>query len=305
MFQRGMMMKRLQHAVSVMFVLAGIALSCALSARAAGFTPTRFTVMDEGKAGAPDVVLIPGLASSREVWANEAKLLAPNFRLHLVQVDGFAGQASGANASGEILPALVEELHQYIAANGMKPVVVGHSLGGLLTLELAAKYPADVSKIVIVDSLPFYGTLFDANATAETLKPQAEALKAQMLAMPAEQYAAMQQMMMAQMVKDPAGQKAVGAASAASDRAVVAEAMVEDMTTDERTAVAGIKVPALILFASDTAGQGARGPKYEAAVRESYKAMPNATIVKVEDSKHFIMYDQPAKLDAALEGFLK
>ena len=298
-------MKWLQYLLSVMFVLAGIALLCAPEAHAAGFAPTRFTVVDEGKAGAPDVVLIPGLASSREVWANEAKLLAPNYRVHLVQVDGFAGQAAGPNASGEILPALVEELHQYIAASGMKPVVVGHSLGGLLTLELAAKYPADVRKIVVVDSLPFYGQLFDANATAESLKPQAVALKAQMMSMPEEQYAAMQQMMMAQMVKDPAGQKEVASGVASSDRAVVMEAMLEDMTTDDRAAVAGIKVPALILFAADTAGQGARGPKYEAAVRESYKAMPNATIVKVEDSRHFIMYDQPAKLDAALEGFLK
>jgi len=27
--------------------------------------------------------------------------------------------------------------------------------------------------------------------------------------------------------------------------------------------------------------------------------------VRIDDSRHFIMYDQPAKLDAALQGFLK
>jgi pimeloyl-ACP methyl ester carboxylesterase len=29
------------------------------------------------------------------------------------------------------------------------------------------------------------------------------------------------------------------------------------------------------------------------------------TLVKVDGSRHFIMYDQPAKFDAAVEAFLK
>jgi pimeloyl-ACP methyl ester carboxylesterase len=40
---------------------------------------------------------------------------------------------------------------------------------------------------------------------------------------------------------------------------------------------------------------------YQAA----YKTKPNVTLVRIDGSKHFIMYDQPAKLDAAMEGFLK
>ena len=35
------------------------------------------------------------------------------------------------------------------------------------------------------------------------------------------------------------------------------------------------------------------------------KQMPNVKLVRVDDSRHFIMYDQPGKLDAAVEGFLK
>jgi pimeloyl-[acyl-carrier protein] methyl ester esterase len=33
--------------------------------------------------------------------------------------------------------------------------------------------------------------------------------------------------------------------------------------------------------------------------------MPNVTLLKVDGSRHFIMYDQPEKFDAAVEGFLK
>ena len=75
---------------------------------------TRITVVDAGTAGKPDVVLIPGMGSSRAVWDAETKLLAPNYRLHLVQLNGFAGAPAGGNASGAILPGVVEELHAYI-----------------------------------------------------------------------------------------------------------------------------------------------------------------------------------------------
>ena len=152
------------------FVVAGLLLLVmpsrgAEAPMATGFSPTRFTVQDQGSVNKPDVILIPGLASSRAVWDVEAKFLAPNYRLHLVQIDGFAGAPAGANAAGPILPGVVEELHQYIVAGKLHPVVIGHSLGGLITLMLAAAHPEDVKKIVIVDSLPFYGLVFDPNAT--------------------------------------------------------------------------------------------------------------------------------------------
>src|SRR5665213_412547 len=108
-------MKVLRFLATLAFVLAGIALLIAPShaavATAAGFVPTRFTVVDAGTVGKPDVVLIPGLGSSRAVWDAEAKLLTPNFRLHLVQLNGFAGAPAGANAADGMLPGVVEELH--------------------------------------------------------------------------------------------------------------------------------------------------------------------------------------------------
>jgi pimeloyl-ACP methyl ester carboxylesterase len=308
-----MQMKPLQWLATVALVMAGVVLlirpvSGQVAAKDAAYVPTRFTVVDAGTLGKPDVVLIPGLASSRAVWDAEVPLLAPNYRLHLVQVDGFAGAAAGANAGASdaapMLPAIVEQLHRYIAALGMRPVVVGHSLGGLLTLMLAEKYPGDVRKIVIVDTLPYYGQVFNPTATIETVKPMAEAMKTQMLAMPADQYAAMQPMMAAQMVKDPAAQKMVAASSLASNREVVMEAMIEDLETDLRPEVAKIKVPTLVLYEYDS-GSTQDPMKFEAMMQESYKPVPNVTLKKVEGSRHFIMYDQPAKFDAALEGFLK
>src|SRR3984957_19509904 len=99
--------------------------------------PTRFSVVIEGapRGTSPDVLLLPGLASSRDVYAAEAKLLAAKYRLHLIQLAGFAGEPAGPNAAGPILAPVVEQLHQYIAANHLQPVpVIAHSPGALLPL---------------------------------------------------------------------------------------------------------------------------------------------------------------------------
>lgn len=270
------------------------------------FTPTRFTVVDTGTAGKPDVVLIPGLSSSRSVWDAEAKLLAPNYRLHLVQVNGFAGQPAGPNATGAMLPAIAEELHTYIFRSKMHPAVIGHSLGGLLALMLADKYPADVRKLVIVDSLPFYALTLSPDATVESIKPQVEGMRQQMAGLPDDQYTAMQPMMAAALVKNPEGQKAVAASSAQSDRAVVLNAMLEDMQTDVRPDLAGIKTPALMLYPFEAGQrQGTDPAKTDALYTTAFKSMPNVKLQRIDDSRHFIMYDQPAAFDAALEAFLK
>jgi pimeloyl-ACP methyl ester carboxylesterase len=301
-------MKVLQLMFAVVVVIAGVVLLVKpIGAQAPGqsaFVPTRFTMMDQGTVGKPDVVMIPGLASSKTVWDGEAKLLAPNYRLHIVQVDGFAGAPVGANATGPMLPGIVEELHAYIVAGKMHPVVIGHSLGGLLTLMLADKYPGDVKKMVIVDTLPFYGLVFNPAATVDNVKPQADAIKGQMLALPDDQFAVTTSMMVGGMVKNTDAQKLVAASSIASDRKVFVGAMYEDLQTDLRGDLATIKVPMLLVYPYDATFQKDEAA-YDAVYHDAYKAMPNATLVRVDDSRHFIMYDQPAKLDAAIEGWLK
>ncbi len=309
MIERNPIMRALRLIAAVGFVFAAIAPLAAQSGAALPppkitFAPARFTVVDQGTAGKPDVVLIPGMSSSRAVWDAEAKLLAPNYRLHLVQVNGFAGAPAGSNAKGQLLIPIVEELHAYLVESKMHPVVIGHSLGGLITLMLAGRHPEDVRKIVIVDALPFAAVLMDPAATPESMMPQVEAIKQQMMAMPANQYAALQPMMAARMVKNPEAQKLVADSFAASDRAVAVEAMQEDLETDLRADLAGIKTPALVVYACDPAAQQPDSATYEAAVKAAYKTMPNVMLARIDDSRHFIMYDQPEKLDALLEAFL-
>lgn len=78
----------------------------------------------------PDVVLIPGLASSRETWRRTADRLRAHFRMHLVQINGFAGTPGQANAAGPMFDPVAEAISAYLGTLKLPIAVVGHSLWG-------------------------------------------------------------------------------------------------------------------------------------------------------------------------------
>jgi len=151
-----------------------------VATQAAASTPIKqlphISVVSIGK-GTP-VILIPGLSSPRTVWDGVAPGLAKNHRVYVVQVNGFAGDAPGANLSPGILDGIVEDLHTLIAREKIAgTAIVGHSMGGLVALKLAEQHRADPGRIMIVDALPFIGTLFSPAATVAMIEPQARAMR--------------------------------------------------------------------------------------------------------------------------------
>jgi len=248
----------------------------------------RFTVEIVGHG--PDIVLIPGLASSRETWRATAERLRGRYRLHLIQIAGFAGEPPRANASGAFFDPVLAELDAYCASLG-RPIVMGHSLGGTLGLALAQRHPEHLSKLLIVDSLPFYGVLMGGPAaTSATIAPMADQMRNAKAAMPEP----MMRSMMAQMVTAPADVDRVAGWSVASTPAVVGMAMGDDMTADLRPGLAAMKTPVTVLYET----------MLEGPITSGYAAMPNKTLVAVPDAKHFIMYDQPARFAAEVAAFL-
>ncbi len=151
----------------------GAVLGCATPSpsRAQDFMPTRFSV--EVRGVGPDVILIPGLGSSRDVWTAQVEQLAATHRVHLVQLAGFAGEPVAAPA-GEVVGPFVEDLAAYIEANHIeRPAIIGHSMGGLTGLILARRHPERVGELMIVDSLPFFSAMFGPQMTAAAVEPQA------------------------------------------------------------------------------------------------------------------------------------
>jgi pimeloyl-ACP methyl ester carboxylesterase len=245
----------------------------------------------------PAVVLIPGLGSSTAVYDDLAAKIGGKHRLILVQVNGFAG-APAAASTDNLIPAAVDELASWLKANKIeRPAVIGHSMGGLMGMMLAAKHPAAAGKLMIVDALPFYGMLFGASATPDTVRPVVEQMRAGLVsgAAPLDPPP--------HMSNTDAGKAKVAAWLKASDRKTVGEALVEDATTDVRGDLHKLaNVPVTVVYAVSSAERKAMT---DGLYREAYKALPKATLVGVTDSDHFVMLDQPGAFTSAVETFLK
>lgn len=270
------------------------------ASRAAAFAPTRFSVTVEGSG--PDLILIPGLTSSRHVWDQAVAGLGGRYRVHRIQIAGFGGEPARGNAAGPVLAPVVEEIHAYIAANHLRrPMVAGHSVGGLMTLMLAQRHPEDVSRALIVDALPFYAMLFGPQATPASVEPQVAALRDSIAAMSDDVFRTQQAAAAARLASTTEGREALLRDSMASDRSVVARALYEDAVTDMRPALPSIHTPLTVAYAVNPFATEAM---YGQLMRTGYATAPNVHLVAVEPSYHFIMLDQPARFQAILADFL-
>ncbi|MFC0101833.1 alpha/beta fold hydrolase [Sphingopyxis terrae] len=300
-------MKRLSIAALFILLIATIAPRADAAEGAAGcgtglLEGKRITVEAEGDG--PDVVLIPGLSSPRAVWAPTAERLKATHRLHLVEVRGFGGDAPGPNAEGPILEPMMREIADYIDdcivdQGRPAPAIIGHSLGGLTAMMIAARAPKEVGRLMVVDSLPFFGMLFGSTATVAGVEPQAAAMQ-KMLA--ARDSAEADDRTLQMMSATDAGRAQVKAWTRAANAKVAAQLMYDDMTTDLRPELGAIASPFTMLYPLDASVMP------EAMVDGLYKgaftAARTVKLKRIDGSRHFIMLDQPEAFAAAVDEFL-
>jgi pimeloyl-ACP methyl ester carboxylesterase len=99
---------------------------------------------------APGLLLHHGLASSQRIWDLMLPRLTRRFRV--VTYDARGHGLSAKPSSGYGFDPIVADARAVIRAAGLRrPIVVGHSWGATVALELAARHPRAVSGAVLVD----------------------------------------------------------------------------------------------------------------------------------------------------------
>lgn len=262
--------------------------------------PTAFEVKVIGK-GQP-ILMIPGYSCSGEVWNETVDHLKNNYELHVFTLAGFAGAKPIDDE--EILKAVRDQIITYVKTEKLKkPMLIGHSLGAFMTLWVQSSEPDLFGKAICVDGLPFLSAIGKPETTAESLKSDPrynkETTIKNFMALPAEGYVDNMTKSMLYQVNDSVRARQIAQWSFKSDRRTLGSTIIEMSTTDLRKDIAAIKSPILILASKFGTIEASR-KIYD----EQYQTLKNKTI-KVADSKHFIMYDQPDWFYSEIDSFLQ
>ncbi|WP_029086084.1 alpha/beta fold hydrolase [Brevundimonas aveniformis] len=279
--------------------------ACATVRSTPAFSSERIAVSIEGSG--TDVILIPGLTSHPEIWdTTTAHLLGTGHRVHRVWVSGFAGRPAGANAAGDdVGQPVAEEIARYIHEQGLvRPAIVGHSMGGWIGMVLAARHPDLVGRLMVVDMLPFLGMMFGPpGATPEQVRPIAELTRNNVRSVPLEQRRARAEATINGMIQTEARREQAIQHILNSDYDVAGRAFYELIVTDLRPELTRISVPMVVLYAPP-AGVPMTDAQLDALYTTSFVTRPATRLVRIPDSAHFIMFDNPTRFFSELDAFL-
>lgn len=266
------------------------------------FSSRHITVTTRGRGS--DVILIPGLAATADVWRGVADRLDVRRRLHLVSVRGFGDLAAGANASGAVMATIAAEVRRYIAEQGLdRPAIIGHSMGGQVGLRIAADAGPRVGRLMVVDSSPFFAALISPQAAIGDVEPIAQ------LAYQAIQFLGDEAL---RSRSRQMGLELGGATDAVfgslgwqgGDRRVLAQSLYEVMTVDLRRRLPDITAPVTAVYGWSRDETSPRS-RTDSLFRNAYARLrAPAAFVPIEGAEHMVMIDQPTRFMAAVDRFL-
>jgi pimeloyl-ACP methyl ester carboxylesterase len=220
-------------------------------------------------AGEP-LILVHGLSGSARWWSPVLGSLSRRFEVHAVDLPGFGGNRRGGRFA---LTEAAAQLLAWLDAREMaRASLVGHSMGGVIVAELAARAPERVERLALADAplLPIErGRLGLAAAAARAgwrLPPRFLSLLAF---------------------------DALRAGPFTLHRAGL-DLLAADLTPR----LSRIAAPALVIW-------GERDPFFPAAYgRRVAEALPDAEFLLLPQAGHNPMWDQPAAFSRAVIAFL-
>jgi len=99
------------------------------------------------------VLLLHGWLGSWALWRETIEVLGKEFRTYAIDFWGFGESDTNRGTAEFTVDNFVELVHQFMDRMGIvKAPLVGHSMGGTVSLSTAIRYPQQVVKVVVIGS---------------------------------------------------------------------------------------------------------------------------------------------------------
>jgi pimeloyl-ACP methyl ester carboxylesterase len=254
-----------------------------------------FNIQRQGN-GKP-ILFLPGFTTPGSVWNQTIQNLDGNYESYTVTYAGFDGLPPIETPwYDQIRDGLI---HYIQKENLQNLVVVGHSMGGNLAVDLAAALPKQITGLILIESIPCMRELMMPGVPAESLQYDSP-YNNQVLQMNADAFRQMANGLSQNMTFDSSRIQLLSSWTIQADRKTYVYGYTDLLKLDLRDKLKSITVKTLILGASFP-DKAMVLSNYE----KQYANLAAKEILIADNCKHFIMFDQPAWLETNIQRYLQ
>ncbi|MET4174204.1 3-oxoadipate enol-lactonase [Bradyrhizobium sp. LA6.1] len=252
----------------------------------------RFAYEAAGDPDATPLIFLHGIGGAARAWRQQFARFSTQFRAIAWDMPGYGGSAPLASVS---IAALADALQQFIEQLGATtPILVGHSIGGMIVQKWLAQSPKLARAIVLAQTSPAFGKAdgdWQKSFIAARLGPldRGETMKS------------LAPSLVKELVgddPDPKGMELARECMASVPEASYRAMMLALMGFDQRSTLKDISVPTLLLSGS----KDNNAPATMMAKTATF--IPSAEYVELAGVGHLANLERPDAFDEALGRFL-
>jgi 3-oxoadipate enol-lactonase len=253
----------------------------------------RFGYEAAGDVSLPHLVFLHGIGGAARAWRGQLNAFSDRYRAIAWDMPGYGASAPLATVS---IATLADALQDFLRAVGAtKPILVGHSIGGMIVQQWLVKNPNAAAAVVLAQTSPAFGkpdgdwqkAFIDARLgpldRGETLVSLAPSLVQELVGDD----------------PDASGMDLARDCMASVPPGTYRATMLALMGFDLRAALKSIAVSTLVLSGS----RDNNAPAPMMAKMASY--IPSATYLELDGVGHLANLERPGAFNAALDTFLK
>jgi 3-oxoadipate enol-lactonase len=253
----------------------------------------RFAYEAAGDPAKTLLIFLHGIGGAARAWRGQVDAFSDRYRAIAWDMPGYGGSAPLPVVS---IATLADALRDFLGQLGaIEPVLVGHSIGGMIVQQWLAKHPDTAAAVVLAQTSPAFGKA-DGDWQKSFIDARLGPLDR------GETMVSLAPTLVSELVGDDPDTS--GMALARDCMAHVPEpsyraSMLALLGFDQRQALKEIKVPTLVLSGS----KDRNAPAPMMAKMASF--IPSASYVELENVGHLVNLERPAAFNAALDQFLK